>query len=56
MNDNVSIEMTVREWLDVLTDIDAFESSFVDNDAEYYSLEPGTEALVEALRDKGVTL
>lgn len=56
MNDNVSIEMTVREWLDVLTDIDAFESSFVDNDAEYYSLEPGTLVLRDLLRDKGVAL
>lgn len=56
MNDNVSIEMTVSEWLDVLTDIDAFESSFVDNDAEYHSLEPGTPVLRDLLRDKGVTL
>lgn len=56
MKDRVSIEMTVSEWLDVLVDIDAFESSFIDNDAEHHSLEPGTPTLRDLLRDEGVTL
>lgn len=52
----ITVTGTLQEWLDVLTDIDAFEGEMSDNDFGYESLEKGTEALVEALRAKGVRL
>lgn len=52
----ITVTGTLQEWLDVLTDIDAFEGEMSYNDFGYESLEKGTEALVEALRAKGVRL
>jgi len=52
----ITVSATKEEWMDLLTDIDAFVGCMMDNDFVYHSLEPGTEKLIEALKSQGVTL
>ncbi len=56
MEHEITIKAPVEVWIDVLTDIDAFEGAISARDLEYSDLEPGTERLIELLRSKGVTI
>lgn len=56
MEGEVTIKAPLTVWIDVLTDIDAFEGAIGARDLEYQALEPGTERLIELLKSKGVKL
>jgi hypothetical protein len=56
MEGDVTVTAPLTVWLDVLTDLDAFESAIGARDLEYTALEPGTEQLIELLRLKAVAL